>query len=377
MINYLIVILEYKAAAFCHYNINNDRENVLIPFDVLENIINYAIKNNICINFLYGDTVLSPEYQQIIGTVDHIKMMPIDHNDLYENAVIIIDAETNLQQINTLEDDDLRNIILRIDIDNIASLSAIVKQLTGKFKRLNIILKDVANYQGTFFSIYADQLEELRALMSKQYGIGNNIEINVVTDRIYLTNMNNCNAGIEHLTIAPNGKYYVCPAFYYEDEENSVGSLHDAVRINNSQLLLLENAPICRNCDAYHCKRCVYLNAKITAEINTPSSQQCTLAHLERNVSGKLLDHIRAERLDDAITPIPEINYLDPFDVINNRSLTVEDREKHFAELLSKPLENVPVKQLLWQIYTISPKVLSQLKQLNYSVLNLQDKDHL
>jgi CXXX repeat peptide maturase len=319
---------------------------------------------------------LPPEYEQTIETVEHIKLMPQGNGNIYEDAVLIIDTEKNPQHFTALEDNDFKNVILRIGKDNIKSLSVIVKQLLGKFQRLNVILKDVDKYEASSTTIYKGQLEEIRELIEKEYQKGNYIEVNVVTDRIFLTNMNNCNAGIEHVTIAPNGKFYLCPAFYYDNEDNNIGDLQAGIMIGNSQLLELEYAPICRNCDAYHCKRCVFLNNKTTSEINTPSWQQCTLAHLERNVSGEFRKNIGADlNITDRLAPIPEIDYLDPFDVINNRSLDAETREKHFAELLSKPLENVPVRQLLWQIYRISPTVLTELKYLNHNPIDLQNND--
>jgi CXXX repeat peptide maturase len=375
MINYLIVILEYQAVSFCHYNINSDRENELISLNLLKNVIDNAIKNRICINFLYGDSLLPPEYEQMIETVEHMKIMPLGHHRSYEDAVLVIDGELKPQNINALQNNDFKNIILRMDNNNLQSLSAIVRKLIGKCERLNIILKDVDHFKESSFTIYESQLEEIRALLEEEYKSGHFIEINIVTDRVFLTNMNNCGAGIEHLTMAPNGKYYLCPAFYYDNEDNHIGDLQDKVVIPNHQLLDLEHAPVCRNCDAWHCKRCIYLNVKMTSELNTPSSQQCTLAHLERNVSRKFQENIRADlNINDRITPIPEIDYLDPFDMINNRSLDVEKREKHFAGLLSKPLENVPVKQLLWQIYKINPNVLTQLKNMNRNVIDLKDK---
>lgn len=375
MINYLIVILEYNSASFCCYNINADNGNGLISLKSLKLIAEIAIKNSITINFLYGDTILPPEYQQVIETVEHIKIVPLRHSRSHENAVVIIDAEKDLQHLNILDKSDLNNIILRVAKDNLQSLSVIVKQLIGKFKRLNVTLKDVDRFDKSSFTLYENQLEEIRGHIEKEYRNGDFIEINVVSDRIYLTNMNNCNAGIEHLTIAPNGKYYLCPAFYYDDENNNIGDLEEEIEIENSRLLELEYAPICRNCDAYHCKRCIYLNDKITSEINTPSRQQCTLAHLERNISRKFLGNISADfNINDEITEIPEIDYLDPFDIINNRSLSAENKDKHFAELLSKPLEKVPIMRLLRQIYQIDPQVLTQLKNLNYSVVNLQNK---
>jgi CXXX repeat peptide maturase len=130
-----------------------------------------------------------------------------------------------------------------------------------------------------------------------------------------LKEMNNCGAGDTNITLAPNGKFYVCPAFYYEDEADSIGDLEHRLDIKNKQLYRLDHAPICRHCDAWQCKRCIWLNRKTTLEVNTPSHEQCVLAHLERNASRDLLNNIRKY---GTFLPeqeeIKEIDYLDPFD---------------------------------------------------------------
>ena len=99
-----------------------------------------------------------------------------------------------------------------------------------------------------------------------------------------------------------------------KDASRSVGDLINGIEIPNQQLLRIENAPLCRICDAYHCNRCIWLNQKLTWDNNTPSRQQCVMAHIERNASRDL-----SNKLKDAgfvlENKIKEINYLDPFDV--------------------------------------------------------------
>ena len=150
---------------------------------------------------------------------------------------------------------------------------------------------------------------------SRIYVDGKTPQLNVLTDRMMLKEMNNCGAGDTNITLAPNGKFYVCPAFYYEDEADSIGDLEHGLDIKNKQLYRLDHAPICRHCDAWQCKRCIWLNRKTTLEVNTPSHEQCVLAHLERNASRDLLNNIRKY---GTFLPeqeeIKEIDYLDPFD---------------------------------------------------------------
>ena len=78
----------------------------------------------------------------------------------------------------------------------------------------------------------------------------------------------------------------------------------------------MEYAPICCHCDAYQCKRCIWLNRKTTFEVNTPSHEQCVVSHLERNTSRELMMSVRkrVEFLSDK-EEIKDISYLDPFDL--------------------------------------------------------------
>ena len=133
--------------------------------------------------------------------------------------------------------------------------------------------------------------------------------------------MRNCNAGVDSVTLAPDGNFYICPAFYYvnEDEDyglgkskTNVGDLENGLNIKNARLYTLENAHLCSLCDAYHCQRCVWLNRKLTYEVNTPSHEQCVMAHLERNQTKVLMKRLRDKGFcfDQEIK---DIDYLDPF----------------------------------------------------------------
>lgn len=179
----------------------------------------------------------------------------------------------------------------------------------NSLKRINVVIKDIETFSDNDFQTYKSVLEDISKAVEKVYKQGSFIQVNILTDRIMLDSMNNCNAGENNLTLAPNGKFYVCPALYYDDEQ-AVGSLQEGINIKNAQLYKLEYAPLCRECDSYHCKRCVWMNKKTTLEVNTPSHEQCVVSHLERNAAREFL--LRTNIFDKQIK---EISYLDPFDV--------------------------------------------------------------
>jgi CXXX repeat peptide maturase len=184
--------------------------------------------------------------------------------------------------------------------------------------RLNVVITDIDSFKEEDFERYKQILETLSECLEKLYADGQTPQLNILTDRMMLSAMNNCGAGDSCITLAPNGNFYVCPAFYYENEADCIGDLEHGLDIKNKQLYRLDHAPICSHCDAWQCKRCVWLNRKTTVEVNTPSHEQCVVAHLERNASRELLSNIRKH---GTFLPeqdeIKEIDYLDPFDKRN------------------------------------------------------------
>ena len=125
--------------------------------------------------------------------------------------------------------------------------------------RLNIVLTDVDAFTDPDFDYYKVFLEKLSEKVEALYVEDKTPQLNLLTDRMMLSQMNNCGAGETSITLAPNGKFYVCPAFYYEDENDSIGDLEHELNIKNKQLYQLDHAPICRHCDAWQCKRCIWL----------------------------------------------------------------------------------------------------------------------
>lgn len=314
MIQYLVILLDETSVSFCHYQ-NDKKERRLMPLEILEAGISYAMKENLNIQFVYPNYPLPKEYLEAIDSIDHTDIKPASLGD--EADVIVM---------NGFEDvafEQATSFGLRLSKQELFNHVADVFTLLNKVERLNVVITDVDNFTDVEFECYSKVLRTLSEEVEKLYVAGKSVQLNLLTDRMMLDKMNNCGAGDVSVTLAPDGKFYVCPAFYLTNEEDGIGSLHTAIGdlqhgldIKNPQLYKLDHAPLCRRCDAYQCKRCIWLNRKLTYEVNTPSHEQCVMAHLERNASRELLNAIRKhgtflpEREE-----IKEITYLDPFEV--------------------------------------------------------------
>lgn len=311
MLTYLIILLDDTSPSYCHYEVTSKKRR-LIGFDDLKSGILFAMKENLNIQFVYPNYKLPEEYERAIESIDHTKIMPDSQAD--EADVIIL---TNWKEkiTNVVENS---TCIIRASIKELFENHNQLKALLNKVSRLNVALTDVANFTDNDIDTYSNLLNDVGDDVSTIIQAGKSIQLNLLTDRMMLENMNNCNAGVNNVTLAPNGKFYLCPAFYYENTQDDVGDLSSGLIIKNQQLLRLDHAPICRECDAYHCKRCVWLNEKLTLDKNTPSHQQCVMAHLERNASRRLLDKLANNGIKLSNThKIEELTELDPFNIVN------------------------------------------------------------
>lgn len=310
MIQYLVILLDDTSVSFCHYA-NGRNERRLIPFETLKAGIIYGMKENLNIQFVYPDYDLPDEYNELIETIDHSKIKPVVKQDGAD--VVVIEG---MDEARRLSPESGKVYVLRTDKTGLFGRQDAVVRLLEHVDRLNIVLVDVETFTEDDFTKYKDVLTALAGEVEKMYVGGRSPQLNILTDRMMLDKMNNCGAGDTTITLAPDGCFYLCPAFYQQDGGFSVGGLKDGLDIKNPQLYRLDHAPLCRRCDAYQCRRCVWLNRKTTLEVNTPSHEQCVVAHLERNASRGLMAAIRQHGtfLPDR-KEIREIDYLDPFEV--------------------------------------------------------------
>lgn len=308
MLTHLIILLDDTSSSYCHYEVNR-KERMLIGIDDLKRGIVWAMKENLNIQFVYPDYALPEEYLQVIDGIDHTDIKPTKLRE--EADVVVLDKWKDEVTAGS-------TCIIRCSRKELAEHLADINEWLQYAARLNIVLTDVEQFEDDDTDNYKATLNALADNIVEAYKMGKAVQLNLLTDRLLLQEMNNCNAGVSNVTLAPNGRFYLCPAFYYEDKADSIGNLTTGLDIRNQQLLRLDHAPLCRRCDAYQCKRCIWQNQRQTLDANTPSHQQCVTAHLERNASRRLRQLLEQAgvMLRDS-QEIREIDYLDPFNVYN------------------------------------------------------------
>lgn len=326
MLQYLVILLDDTSVAYCHAD-NPLKERNLMPLETLKKGILFGMKQNLMIQYVFPDYALPEEYHTLIESIDNVKIYPVGK---MPETGLNDESEADVEVANViLEKVGAKNLVLRMTFSEMLKQKDEIAKLFVQGKRINLCITDVEQFTDEQIETYKQVLNEWNTVLLDLYKQGQSPQFNLLTDRMMLDKMHNCEAGVSNITLAPNGKFYLCPAFYYDERmkvfnqlnhhqpssDNSVGDLEKGLDIPNPQLLKLNYAPLCRKCDAYHCRRCLWLNRKLTWDINTPSHQQCVMSHVERNASRELLNDIRKVGEFMPNIDIKEITYLDPFEV--------------------------------------------------------------
>ena len=326
MLQYLVILLDDTSVAYCHAD-NQLKERNLISLETLKKGILFGMKHNLMIQYVFPDYALPKEYAEVIESIDNVKIYPMGCKPV---TGIDDGNDADVEVANEIPEKlEAKNLVLRLAFSEMLAKKDAIAKLFASGARINLCITDVEQFTDEQIEAYKQVLNEWNTVLLGLYKQGQSPQFNLLTDRMMLDKMHNCEAGVSNITLAPNGKFYLCPAFYYDEQtkvdnqlnhhqptsDNSVGNLEKGLDIPNLQLLKLDHAPLCRNCDAYQCRRCLWLNRKLTWDLNTPSHQQCVMAHIERNASRNLLNDIRKVGEFMPQIDIKEINYLDPFEV--------------------------------------------------------------
>lgn len=273
------------------------------------------------IQFVYPNYELPKDYDEVIESIDHSKIVPNSVEVANSDIIVYNDiSEITINELNVNQ-----TYVFRTDKKTLFAKKAFIKDCLSNLLRINLVITDLDAFDENDYEVYKKLLCDWCEELSRLSLTGKMPQVNVLTDRIMLDGMNNCGAGDNSITFAPDGNFYVCPAFYYVEEDEdfglgkakmNIGSLKNGLNIRNHQLYKLDYAPICRICDAYQCKRCIWLNRKLTYDVNTPGRQQCVMAHIERNASKNLLDSIHKQSDLFKSRFIKEIDYIDPFEIV-------------------------------------------------------------
>ncbi len=305
------IMLSSKSVRYCGYPASTKpREDMNLK--VLRECLAWCRQNCFFVNLIYPAHDLSKEKRAILDGLDAQKILPyMGQTEAYR----LEDAKTFVFEIGQEIDPTFTcaNTILLLDPLKMAGFAGTVAHILERsVKRINIVYTP-ADITQDYFQEYDDQLGKIAEILFTYYCRLDYRSINRVTDLFFTKEMNNCNAGLTHLTLGPNGNTYLCPGFYHGGK--GLGDRFAQPKGRLKQQCQFKTAFICKECDAYQCSRCIFDNYQKTDEYNVPGENQCILSHIEREVSRKLQERIMKKGINIFKRTIPTLPYYDPFSV--------------------------------------------------------------
>jgi len=304
---YLYILTSDSATPHCHYR-NPSRSGATMDDSVLSRSLTFCQENGFLPVFL--------------GTPDaggepptSVSIVAADANCRPGGSIAVFDNGT----AGAARDGE--NAILLVGRAHINDLGDYFDELILTYPRINIVLEEIEAWSDEDLALYETRLRRVAETTRRRHQEGSPIEVNVLTDLWYLTQMCNCGAGENSFAVAPNGKIYLCPAFYLNDPEDSVGSLDAGIHVPNPELLEACKSPYCTVCDVYSCQRCKFLNKTLTGEIAIPSRIQCLVSHLERRISMELQHSLVEQGLIRPTNAIGPVWYSEPLEIVASHNV--------------------------------------------------------
>lgn len=276
---FLQILLSDNAKPHCNY-INNPTSKEVMPDELLDKGIEFAQENNMYPVFIGNNLIDNPKYQDYITITDK-------YTSKNQNIILIHDNEVNTQ--------DCENNIILINKSSINKIHEYVTTVANNIAggRINLILQDIENWDKDEFESYDRQLDLMINSIKKYTEQEKIVQINVLTDLLDGQKTDGCGAGTESFTLAPNGKLYICPAFYFENKDSYIGDLEKGIDAKIINTLKNNGLPYYNKCNDDNCKKCVFLNKKLTNELSVPSNNQCLINSIEEKKAKKLDDILK------------------------------------------------------------------------------------
>jgi len=319
MYKQLYFLVSDDSVVYCKYEHKTDKNKMMTEETLIEGL-RYArdhfyqpvfVHNRKSKETIYGTLNLALKNELEASDIIHIRPLSEDLYMYNEKRDILVMDMKNALQLNIA----LENCILMVENDEVKDLANVVMKLLHKVKRINLKIKYHNGFDLNVYQVVLHRIaEELFTFLKNE----DHREVNVLTDRIFLNQMDNCFAGERNFCLAPDNKLYICPAFYFNGKKGmDLGE--EGKNSSEESMVRYEKAFMCQECDAYQCNRCVYENKMRTGEYNVSGELQCKKAHIEREESRCLLERLKANG-KCMNKEIKIIDYKEPFDFFVKRA---------------------------------------------------------
>ena len=170
--------------------------------------------------------------------------------------------------------------ILSINRERLDQIAESIKKLYNYSSRINLKVTDLCFWDKQDYLIYHSQLCQIDIPLRQR--------LNVFSDTSPQNN-GGCQAGVTEFTLAPNGKLYHCPGYYYELPNDYICDIEEIDNLRNVDISLHDRSksPKCQTCHNNHCEQCTLQNALFTGYPNIPAEEYCAIYHIAQGTDAE------------------------------------------------------------------------------------------
>lgn len=270
---YLYFLISDNSPAYCMYDV--EQRGLVMSRETLAEGLRFAHANHMVPVFLGNPYALLDEVERYRT---HVVMdRPSSLGDAVSEVAFQMPIVETLTEIQELKAGRFGSVILSLPRNSITGLSQRMLALANKTKRINIMKQSIADWNDADID---DYLEELTVFKNTQAALGQRTSVNVFDQKENI-DQRQCQAGRADFTLAPDGCFYACPAFYYRFPNQTIGDLNTGLVVPEASLYGLSKATPCQKCKHTSCLRCVYANEVATSALNLAADVQCSIAEKE------------------------------------------------------------------------------------------------
>lgn len=276
----LFILLADDSVAFCNYTAS-ESESLTLNDDNMKKAADFCLNNFFNPVIVHSNNaIMSDKAQEAFAGLPYINIYPQSNMSVMqnENDITYHDSKSIMHATS------LGNCcVLAVGQEELLDLGIYCHKALAHFKRVNINL--IYDPQTLDAESYNNQLYIIARHLLEYFNNNELRQVNILTDDLFIKKRSNCNFGLDNFVLAPNGFVYACPAFYYDNPNNHLGSIDKDLDYNHLISLSLIHNSVCHNCNIKHCKFCIKWNENLTGEYHVPSSKQCKISQLENDVS--------------------------------------------------------------------------------------------
>lgn len=282
---YMYILLDNKSNAICQCQHPVTETVEVMSEDLVIEAINYCFNNHIVPVFI-GDEA---------GRYAELGLVITKSKERFNHKARIL-CEQDTSSNDEINDE---SVILVLNKHRIIHLSDILHSLFERVPQgsnISVFFEDVSSFTQDDVLAYQKQLSQVSDILFGYWSHGNFLNLNLLTHIFYEYVTGHCKAGIDRITLAPDGYFYFCPAFYYDNKmriEHRIGQIDKGLYSPELRFCDTSKNTGCRTCSSTHCLSCLYLNKTKTGEFCVPPEIQCLKSNIERIESSKLYEKIK------------------------------------------------------------------------------------